>query len=92
MSATKFKSSFTPVHPANKIDPDAWVTSKDKSISLQGYEHDGRWIEQVLWIASGQYGQFVITIYDKQTNKSVTEVDNYKTTAFNRAKAQIGMP
>ena len=91
--ASKLKSSYTDTS-TGKIDPDAWVSSKDKRLMLQGWDHDGRWVEIIMWDgrAPESVGQFAVTIYDRQTGKSVAASDAQKTIALAQAKAKIGMP
>lgn len=90
--ASKFKSSYTDTS-SGKIDADAWVTSKDNRLSLQGWVHDGRWVEMILWDGDApKASRFVITIYDRHTGNTATARDAHKTVAEQQAKANIGMP
>jgi hypothetical protein len=98
MAATKFKSSHYVPH-GDKIDPDAWVTSKDSKVMVQAWEHDDRpnydwrWIETITWDGrAGKAGRFIITVYDRQTGQAHTAVNQFMRTAEQQAKTAAGMP
>jgi hypothetical protein len=96
MPNKKFKSSYHP-GDSDRIDPDCWVTSQDRTKMVQAIcpprgEDDPRYMETIVWIYGDPDDRFFVTIIDQQTGQSATAWNEYLSNAEYHAKAQIGIP
>jgi len=92
LAGQQMRSSFTDSHQG-KINPDLWLSNRGERLSVTTRLHQDRWLETLVFDKDVPSESKVTSIIlDRQTGQIGHGVDQYQTTATQRAKIMVGMP